>query len=278
MVGSASKGVLDKVPKYRKSISKSQLRLLLIIFKFRFVSSEYIASWFNKDKSTIYERLFVLVSRGYIRKDYDNTYRLRLRPATYSLTVRGIKCLRGSEIKLSELALRNMYKNSSASLQLVEHSLNVFKLCVLLKNQYSDASTDTFDIFTRSELSDYDDFIRPLPDLYLRRASKRSTKPSYQLEAIEAGTYTWIIRKRFQAHQDFLDESDTWDDNYPTLLFVCGNNNTEKRIQRLIFNSYFDFEVYTTTEERLNTNAAKVWLTEYDPDEDEDTDMEFVGL
>ena len=264
--------MLVKDSKYRKSISKSQLRLLLVIFKFRFVSSEHIGSWFKKDKSTIYERLFVLVQQGYVRKDYDSTYRLRLRPAVYSLTTKGIKYLRDSDIKLSELALRNMYKNSSANLQLVDHSLNVFKLCILLKKQY----LDTFELFTRSELSAYDHFIRPLPDLYLRRVSKRSTKPSYQLEIIKAGIYTWIIRKRFQAHQDFYEESGPWKDNYPNLLFVCGNANTEKRIQRLVLNSYLDFEVYTTTEERLNTNRAQVWLTDYDSDNGEE--MELVGL
>ena len=127
--------MLVKVPKYRKSISKSQLKLLLIIFKFRFVSNEYVGTYVRKDKSTIYERSFVLIQQGYVRKDYDSTYRLRLRPATYSLTTKGIKYLRESDIKLSELALRNQYKNSSASLQLVDHSLNVFKLCLLLRNQ-----------------------------------------------------------------------------------------------------------------------------------------------
>ena len=233
------------------------------------MSSEYVGKFVMKDKSTIYERLFVLVEQGYVRKDYDSTYRLRLRPAIYSLTTKGIKYLRNSEITLSELALRNMYKNSSASSQLVDHSLNVFKLCVVLRSQYP----DTFDLFTRSELSAYDGFIRPLPDLYLRRANRRSTKSNYQLEVIEASTYTWMIRKRLQAHQDFLDESDDWNDDYPTLLFVCGNANTEKRIQRLVLNSYFDFEVCTTTEERLNANSTKVWLTDYDPDDEEEIDL-----
>jgi DNA-binding MarR family transcriptional regulator len=272
MVELVSIGVLSTVPKYRKSISKSQLKLLLVIFKFRFVSSEYVGKYVRKDKSTVYERLFVLVQQGYVRKDYDRSYRLQLRPAVYSLTTKGIKYLRDSDIKLSELALRNMYKNSSASLQLVDHSLNVFKLCLLLISQYS----DTFDMFTRSELSSCYRLVRPLPDLYLRRASKRSTKSSYQLEVIEAGTYTWIIRKRLQAHQDFCEDSDAWNSNYPTLLFVCGNTNTEKRIQRLVLNSYLDFEVYTTTEERFNTDNTKVWLVDYDPDDDEE--MELVGL
>jgi hypothetical protein len=253
-------------------MSKSQLQLLLVIFKFRFVSSEYIGSWLHKDKSTIYERLSVLVQQGYVHKDYDNTYRLRLRPAIYSLTTKVIKYLRGSGVTLHESALRNMYKNSSASLQLIDHSLNVFKLCILLKYQYP----DSFALFTRSELSAFDDFIRPLPDVYLRRASELSIKLSYQLEIIEAGNYTWIMRKRLQAHQDFLDESDDWHDVYPALLFVYGYNNTEKRIQRLVLNSFLDFEVYTSTQERINSGKTKVWFKEYDPDGDEA--MEFVRL
>jgi DNA-binding transcriptional ArsR family regulator len=264
--------VLVKVPKYRKSMSKSQLQLLLVIFKFRFVSSEYIGNWLHKDKSTIYERLYVLEKQGYVHKDYDSTYHLRLRPAIYSLATKGIRYLRDSNVRLHEPALRNMYKNSSASLQLVDHSLNVFKLCILLKYQYP----DSFALFTRSELSAFDDFIRPLPDVYLNRASKRSTTPSYQLEIVEAGTLTWIIRKRLQAHQDFYDESDDWHDAYPALLFVCGNNNTEKRIQRLVLNSFLDFEVYTSTQERINSGKTKVWLKEYDFDGDEE--MEFVRL
>jgi hypothetical protein len=143
---------------------------------------------------------------------------------------------------------------------------------VLLKSQY----LDTTQFFTRSELSAYDHFVRPLPDIYIQQASKQSTKPNYQLEIIKAGTFTWIIRKRIQAHQDFLDESDDWNDDYPILLFVCGNNSTEKRIQRLVLNNYYDFEVYTSTQERLNSGKTKVWLKEYDPDGDDE--MELVGL
>lgn len=264
--------MLVKDPKYRKNISKHQLQLLLVIFKFRFVSSEYLGRWLKKDKSTIYERLLVLVQQDYLRKDYDSTYRLRLRPAVYSLTTKGIRCLRSSNANLSELALRNMYKNKSASPQLVDKSLNVFRLALLLNDCYP----DTFDIFTRSELSAFDDFLRPSPDLFLQRASQRSTKSSYQLEVIEAGTYTWIIKKRLHAHQNFYDKHNNWNGHYPAVLFVCGNTSTEKRIHRLVARGYFDFAIYTTTEERFTTNDTEVWLTGYNPDWDDE--MEFVGL
>lgn len=266
--------MLVKVPLSRKQISKSQLRLLLVIFKFRFVSSEYISRYLNKDKSTIYERLFVLEKQGYVRKDYDSSFRLRQRLAIYSLTAKGIKHIRnnGPKQNLSETALRNMYKNKAASDQLIDHYLEVFKLCLLLKNQYS----NTFDIFTASELSAFADFIKPRPDLYLHQSSKCSQKPSYQLEIIEAGTMTWILKKRLQAHQSFCEESDSWDDNYPTLLLVCGNNNTEKRIQRIVNNGGFDFAIQTTTRERIDSNDTRIWLKEYEFDLDEE--MVFIDL
>jgi DNA-binding PadR family transcriptional regulator len=264
--------MLVKDPKYRKHISKYQLRLLLIIFKFRFVSTEYLSSHFKKDKSTIYERLLVLEKQGYVHKDYDSSCKIRQRPAVYSLTTKGIKYLRNSDVVISENALRNMYKNKTASLELIDHSLDVFKLYLQIRNQYP----DKFDIFTKSELSIFNDFIRPLPDLYLRRFSKRSAKPGYQLETIEAGTMTWIIRKRLRAHQEFYEDNDTWEDKYPSLLLICGNKNTEKRIQRIVSNSYFDFEIYTTTQDRLNSKDTKIWLKEYDYNWDDE--IKFIGL
>lgn len=265
--------MLVQSTKYKKSIS-SQVRLLELLFKFRFLSVPLLSEYLEKDKSTVYERLSIVVKQGYVQKAYDSSYRLPPKPATYSLASKGIAYLRNNnqEDTYSEVALRNMYKNRSASLQLVDHSLNVFKLCLLLRSHYP----NTFEIFTQSELSAFDDIIRPRPDLYLRRVSRRSTKPNYQLEIIEAGTFTWILKKRLQAHQNFYDEHEEWEDTYPALLFVCGNPNTEKRIQKIASGASFDFAVYTTTLERLDTNIAKAWVTNYDPDWDDE--MECVGL
>lgn len=267
--------MLVKSPKYRKGISSNQVRLLEVLFKFRFSSVPLISEYLGKDKSTIYERLLVLVEQGYVKKNYDSSYRLPPRPATYSLAAKGIKHLRDNNQagRYSETALRNMYKNRSASVPLVDHSLDVFKLCLQFKAQYP----DVFAIFSKSEMAQFDDFLRPLPDLYVQRKSKRSTKPNYFLETIEAGTMTWILKKRIQAHQEWLDEhEEDWGDSYPTLLFVCSNASTEKRIQRLATNGGMDFEIYTTTRKRLEADNTKIWLHDFDPDWDEE--MELVKL
>lgn len=205
-------------PKYRKQLSDKQSRILELVFKFRFVSVPLLAECLTKDKSTVYEQLVGLSEQGYLVKTYDRSYRLQLRPATYALAAKGIKYLRDSTNgQLSDTALRNMYKNKTVSEPLVVHSLDICKLWLQLNTQYPDA----FDIFTKSELTKLEQFIRPLPDLYLQRKHNRSTKPNYCLETIEAGTMTWLLKKRLQAHAQWLEEhEDTWGDQYPTLLFV----------------------------------------------------------
>ena len=44
----------------RKQLSVGQIKVLGIVYKFRFVSSELLAKCLGKDRSTIYERLAVI--------------------------------------------------------------------------------------------------------------------------------------------------------------------------------------------------------------------------
>lgn len=72
-----------------------------------------------------------------------------------------------------------------------------------------------------------------------------------------------MIRKRINAHQEWLDDENEEDwaleDNYPTLLLVCDNKSTEKRIHRLTDDASMDFETWTVTREQL-ANGKEVWL------------------
>lgn len=132
-------------------------------------------------------------------------------------------------------------------------------------------------IFTKAETARFDAFIRPLPDIYLRRETDDDGMQHFQAEIIEAGTMTWIIKKRINAHIEWYEENNevdwTFEDHYPTLLFICGNTNTEKRVHRLVDDIVSDFEVFTTTDERLGSGDKDVWLQYWD-----DEELEFVSL
>lgn len=256
--------MLVKSPRYRKPLNSNQVRVLSLIYKFRFVSVPLLSEYLGKDKSTVYECLLGLVSQQYITKNYDSSYRLPPRPATYCLATKGIRYLR-EHTEANHKALRNMYRNKAASEQLVEQSLKNFKLCNQLQRQYP----DTFDIYSKTELVQFDDdFLRPLCDLWLKRTKQQEDKPNeYQVEFIEAGAFSWLLRKRIVAHQDFFDESD--EEVYPYILFVTGNDSTERRIQRMLENCFADFEFWTTTVERLESGETKIWRQVFEDDEED---------
>lgn len=218
----------------------------------------------------MYERLLVLAEQGYLHKTYDKSWKLLGKPAVYSLAAKGIKTLRDNTNWFNKAVYKNQYKNRSAGLQLVDHSLDLAKLCLQLKKQYG----DSMQYFSKSEITKFEQFIRPLPDMYLRKDKKKDDEiQHFQLEVIEAGTFTWMIRKRINAHQEWFDENNDEDwgfeDNYPTLLLICDNKSTEKRIHRLTDEAYMDFETWTTTRGRFETGEKKVWIHYWDEFEDD---------
>ncbi len=101
--------MLEKSPKYRRQLSVKQIGLLKLVYKFRFVSTDLLAEAESRDRSTVYECLYVLEKQGFVAKRYDKTYRLAGKPASYFLTPQAIGLLRKYD-DLSEKSLRNMYK------------------------------------------------------------------------------------------------------------------------------------------------------------------------
>lgn len=254
--------VLVKEPKYRRPLSSNQIRLLYILFKFRFGTSDLIATVVKKDRSTVYESLRTLEQQGYVHKFHDSSYRLRGRPAIYTLAAKGIKYLRDTS-KIDQTTLRNFYKNKRIAVeneQLVDQCLLVFRIFNVLKAQTGQA----FSIYTKYEL-DKDDFVSPTPELWLQRQGK-SQEPDYILDIFPAGTMTWLLRKRLRQHQEFADENGYL---YPNVLVVANNPNTEKRLFKQVKNAMQDFEFYIAQQVMLLGDDKKVWLDLMESDEDE---------
>lgn len=269
--------MLNASPKYRRPLSSKQVRVLKLVFKYRFVSVDLLAEILGRDRSSVYENLYVLVKQEYVAKRYDRTYRLRQRPASYCLATKGVKYLR-ENTDLSQKALRNMYKNKNMTDEHIDKCLLVMSIAITLQKQ----SANALNISTKYELTDEEFFLRPLPDLYLSRKEEKDGKRfDYTLDIFEPNLPTWVLRKRLRAYQDHCDEAELDDGEYPDVLLVASNDSTERRLLRLIENSVLDFEAYTTTLERLLDleNVHKpVWRDVFAEEEDEDGQVELRGL
>jgi hypothetical protein len=247
-------------PKYRWKISRQQIELLLKVYAFRFVTSDLLAEDLGKDRSTVYERLSVLEQQQYIAKRYDSSYRVRMRPASYCLAPAGLRYLKQLD-GIDQATLRNYYKNKWQTEEQIDHCLYVYHIYLVLRKSYG----TTWKILTKHEVN-REELIRPTPELMLK--AQEADCPDYYLELAPKGIMSWILRRRINQHENWADEHD--DTRYPHILFVAGNDNTEKRLWKLTEERYVDFKYFITTEKQLlNTANGKVWMDSCETYEDE---------
>ena len=248
-------------PAYRRPLSPKQIRLLEIIFKFRFVSVPSLASLLGKDRSSVYQNLYVLAEQGYLAKRYNKTYRLRGRPASYFLAAKGLRYLRDNS-ELNQAVLHNMYKSPGISEEHVDHCLLTIAVYHALHRQ----TNATFGVYSRYELAEYEFCPRPLPDLYLSRKQPEANRQSdYMLDIFEPQLPFWVMKQRIRAYQQQCDEADLPD--YPHILLVAPNQRTEKKLLEIIENLVDDFELYTTTLERMlgaGDKSPSVWRAAFE--------------
>ena len=250
-------------PKRRYSISKSQVDILLYLYKYRFLTSDLLAMLLQKDRSTIYERLSVLVDQGYVVKQYDRTFRLRRRPATYCLAPAGIRYLKQQGIERTQLH----YKSRTFTEEQIDEQLLYAKFGIVLKSSYK----ESFEVYTKYQLK-HGAYVKPTPHLLLQ--GKSDTLPDYVLDYFPAFTVSWRLKRRINQHDEAADELETI---YPHLLLVAGNARTERRLVLFTQELYADFEVFVTTTERLISGEKKIWLISVETDLEED-EMERVSL
>lgn len=240
-------------------ISKNKRLIMLYLHKYRFLTSDLLAVMLGKDRSTIYERLYVLERQGYIAKQYDSTFRLKGRPATYCLAPAGIRYLKREGISRTQLH----YKSRSFTEEQINTQLLYAKISQIIRKSYP----DKFHIYTKYQLNPKD-YILPTPHLILKGLN--SDIPDYLVEVFPAGMLSWRIKRRINQHNDDADEAEQ---RYPNLLLISGNISTERRIIWMTAELYSDFDILTTTIDRLMSGEKKAWLRPEEVNWDEELDL-----
>lgn len=251
--------------KTRYKISDSQMSLLIALFKYRFLTSDLLSELLNKDRSTIYERLAVLVDQGYVAKKYESTYRIDRRPACYYLAPVGIRHLKSKGYKRTQIH----YKNKDLTESQIDEYYRYPKLSLMVRKNY----LKMYRTISKYQL-DPEDYIKPMPWLLLKADDENA--PDFFMEYIPAGEPSWIIRRRINQHIEYADEEASY--TYPYLLLVAGNDNTEKRIVKLSTDIIWDSELYTTTEARLFGGEKDIWLRPHEVDWDEKLELHSLPL
>jgi len=259
----------------RSSISKSQIKLLELVYKYRFVSRLLVADSLGiKPENGLFRRLEVLVKYEYLGKRFDKRLKLAGVPAAYYLTPKGLRALQavpGHEY-ITEAVLKGSYRDKSVGQDFITHMLGVYEYTNTLKRQYPGLR-----VFTRREIGQYEYFPSQIPDAVLSIPTDNPKQPKrFFFDLVSDTMPRSALDRRIANYCEFFDEGG-WDvtgSPLPIILLLCEWSTAEKRISRNVWAqlSRSDMEelpVYTSTTSALDNPAGEliVWTSVEDTDE-----------
>jgi hypothetical protein len=214
------------------TLTTQQLHLLKIIYKFRFVTADLAAQYKSVSTRATNESLSILLKKELISRRYNTSYKLLGKAARYYLAPRALKQLQG-EKGLQQNVLHSRYKDKTVSEEFVDHSLSIFQLCLDIRSQYQ----ATFTIATKAELAGRNDFLQPLPDLYLSRNDSSNTLPDDYMIDIMTDTQYFLIKKRVDQYIEHFESGDWGNSSYPKVLLVCSTKVIIRKLTAYIEDS-----------------------------------------
>lgn len=231
---------VNPITRTSKKPTSKQLAVLKQLYRFRFGTTDLLARALDlKDGRYIHTRLEALVAQEYIGKNYDSTYKLDGKPATYYLLPEAFPALKkqhkaiGKE--LSDKTLRNAYKDKEASNEFIARKLAVFTIYDRLRTVHG----QSFKLWTKDQLNfdKYDYFPQPKPDTYLTIKSEgiRPRSRDFFLNYLDDNTPFFVHVRRLQKLVDYV-EANEWENATNSklrgVLLVCESTGLLKRIRK----------------------------------------------
>ncbi|HEY4963374.1 MAG TPA: replication-relaxation family protein [Candidatus Saccharimonadales bacterium] len=261
-------------PKYRRPLNNYQIQLLQTLYKFRFATTHLIAkSQGSKYPRVILARLRVLVDQDYIGQNYDKSYKIKGKPATYYLRPNAVRYFK-QQPYASPKVLKSIYQDKRANKDQIAHYLHVFSVYVEFKRLYP----EEFKFFSKSELAERKGMPERMPDAYLHRTVTSHTQANdYFLDSYEEATYYLVIQRKIRQYIKYA-EDETWQNHtnrkLPTMLIVCETKALQRQMLRLaakeLDKTYVDLKFLATTTEALVSSQSKkelIWRNASEPEE-----------
>lgn len=240
-------------PKYRRPLNDHQIHILELLYEFRFTTSQLLTKYDgSKYSRVITARLKILLDQDYIGRNYDSTYKIQGRSASYFLRPKGVRYLRQQEYT-DKSVLYSIYHDKRASPYQISHRLSIFEIAIAIKHNYPG-----LDFFSRSEL-DQNGYLNPLPDAYIERIRTSTIKDNhFFLDYLEDSLlYRQLIVtiRRYVAYAEGEDWQEEFGETFPTIILVCESKRLRYRVSQLVKRvmdrSYADIHYQVITADRI---------------------------
>ena len=257
---------------HKQTLNQKQIRLLKLIYKFRYITSIQISKYELLTSRAINYRLEVLADQGYIGIFFDKSYKLSGKPARYYLTLKGINFLK-TEKGINLHSLKLMYKNKSISSVSIDHHLLILDIYIKLRTKFKDG----YLMYGKYEIYGNEIYPNPPADIYIQKIESIQNASSDYLIDIFEDTPPFVIEKRLKAIMEHLESEEYQQATkraYPSILIICADEKIEKRLMKPIEHVYdstlkFSQPILTTTLKRFNDAKSVdeiVWTNALEPE------------
>ncbi len=242
------------------ALNANQNHILKILYKFRFTTSTLLASFNGIHRVNSHKSLEASKRHKYIDSHYNKSYKLLGKGARYYLAPKGLKILK-ERFQLDEQVLHAMYKNKSVTEGFIDHNIDTVTIYLNIADVYP----DIFDIYTKTELSSFDIFPDPRPDLFLNRLKESQTRTNQYFIELHHDKPPINARRRLSDLLEHYDEGE-WDkDVYPTLCFVLKDHRAQQSFinyaTRVLDSTGMDDEItiLTTHIKEFGSQENTIW-------------------
>jgi hypothetical protein len=179
------------------------------------------------------------VKQEYIGKNYDSSYKLEGKPATYYLLPKAFAALkqyaRTDSKPISLKTLRNAYKDKEASERFIAKKLAVFTIYDKLRAVHG----KQLNFWTQGQLNfdKYGYFPKPMPDTYLTITPEGSRPRGrcFFLNYLDDEIPFFVHVRRLQKYIDYV-QAEEWEDATHSklrgVLLVCESTSLLKRTRK----------------------------------------------
>ncbi len=253
----------------KNSLTKRQVEILNLIFKFRFVSILQIQRLFShKYSSRINKWILSMMQEGYIGRVYDRyVMKGRLSSILY-LDKRGIVYIKNEYMLKGSGYFKKLSREEKVSFVTKDHSLKTLDIYILLL-EYANEHGHILKYFSKAELSQmslYRDIKADGYFIYETHIGKRGVFLEIDLESESSKTFLKKIRKYIDFYFTFK-WSVSAEDIFPIVCIICVTHarkvfllNEIEKIMRLYVDLLIIFKIVTFKDIQEKGFMSEIWL------------------
>lgn len=230
-------------------IKIKQQEILRLIFRFRFLNRIQIQTLLkHKHHNRINIWLKDLTQKEYIGRIYSTDFSEKNKPASYYLSLNGIRFLKS--LDYSPEYLRKLNREKERLENFISKYLFLADICIDLQKQVDDKTK--FAALTASDFADtkskYNFLVSLLPDLVIlketMKAKNTTMKKYYFLQIFDINVPNYSVKKKLKDYLEFYFQN-IWEDNtgesFPDLIIICTNKSqliSTKRLFKKLLEDY----------------------------------------